>query len=281
VRFLYEIINILLPFEWTDHTFMKNALIAVILVTPIFGLLGTMIVNNKMAFFSDSLGHSALTGIAIGVVIGLHDPVFSMIGFSLILAISITMIKNKSTGSTDTIIGVFSSTAIAAGIVLLSRGGGFTKYTTYLIGDILSISPAEILMLFIVLIVIIIIWIIIFNRLLLISINQSLAGSRGVNVLLIDIIFTIIMAIIVSISIQWIGILIINSLLILPAASSRNISGNIRQYHFFSVLFAVISGITGLIVSYYLGTATGATIVLFTAFIYFSTLIIKNRMGLS
>jgi zinc transport system permease protein len=108
----------LLPFEWARPLFMKNALLGVLLVTPLFGLLGTMVVNNRMAFFSDALGHSALTGIALGVLLGIRQPLWSMVFFSILLSVVILIVKNANTASTDTVIGVFSSTAVALGIVL-------------------------------------------------------------------------------------------------------------------------------------------------------------------
>ncbi|MGI6120465.1 MAG: metal ABC transporter permease [Desulfosporosinus sp.] len=275
----YSLLDLLLPFSWVEHTFMKNALLGVLLVTPIFGLLGTMIVNNRMAFFSDSLGHSALTGIAIGVLLGIEDPIWSMLLFSVLITIAILVVKEANTASTDTIIGVFSSTAVALGIVILSRNGGFNKYSVYLIGDLLSITPTDLLALSIVFLLVLILWIIIFNRLLLASMNPSLARSRGIRVRFYEYLFTMLMAVIVTISIQWVGILIISSLLILPAASSRNIAKNIRQYHVYSVLIALISGISGLIISYYWGTATGATIVLISAAFFAFTFIMKLRLS--
>jgi len=281
----YSLVDLLLPYEWAQHEFMKNALLGVLLVTPIFGLLGTMIVNNKMAFFSDSLGHSALTGIAIGVIVGKIfpllgvQPIWSMLCFSVLITIAILVVKEANTASTDTIIGVFSSTAMALGIVILSRNGGFTKYSVYLIGDLLSISSSDLLTLGIVVIVVIVLWAVIFNQLLLASINQSLASSRGINVRLYEYLFAMIMAVIVTISIQWVGILIISSLLILPAASSRNIAKNMRQYHVYSVLIALISGVSGLILSYFWGTATGATIVLISAVFFAATFMVKLRIG--
>ena len=275
----YSLVDLLLPYGWVQHAFMKNALLGVLLVTPIFGLLGTMIVNNRMAFFSDSLGHSALTGIAIGVILGIENPIWSMLFFSVLITIAILVVKEANTASTDTIIGVFSSTAVALGIVILSRNGGFTKYSVYLIGDLLSISPSDLLTLGIVFVVVIALWVVIFNKLLLASMNQSLASSRGINVRLYEYLFAMIMAVIVTISIQWVGILIISSLLILPAASSRNIAKNMRQYHVYSVLIALISGVSGLILSYFWGTATGATIVLISSVFFATTFIMKLRLG--
>lgn len=274
---LYNAIDFLLPFQWLSHTFMKNAFIAILIITPLFGLLSTMVVSNKMSFFADSLGHGAFTGIALGILLGGMDPMWGATLFSVCFAIAITVIKNKGTSSTDTIIGVFSSMSIALGLVLMSFSSSLSKFSSYLVGDLLSISQNQIILLIFVFIAIIVLWSLIFNKLLVTSLNTSLANSRGMNTLLIEIIFTCTIAVIVTITIRWVGLLIINSLLVLPAAASRNISRNIRQYHLFSILIAIFSGIVGLIISYYLNTVTGATIVLVASVIFFITLFIRRK----
>ena len=180
-----------MPFSWTEHQFMLNALLAVLLVAPLFGMLGTMVVNNRMAFFSDTIGHSALTGIGIGVIMGLNQPLWAMIIFAVFMAVTISLLKEYTLTSTDTVIGVFSAVAVAAGIVILSRGGGFNKYSSYLIGDLLSISPEEIKILFIVSMIFLGYWFYSFNSLLLLSISPSLARSRGIYVRLVEIAFTL------------------------------------------------------------------------------------------
>lgn len=268
---IYTVLEFLLPFEFIDYTFMKNALLAILLITPIFAILGTMIVNNKMAFFSDALGHSALTGIAIGTLLGISNINISMILFAVIFALLLNFIKNKTTYGADTIISVFSSIAIALGLAILAQTGNFNKYSSYLVGDILSITPAEILYLFITFIAIMLFWYFMFNKLNVISINKTLAKSRGINTKLIDNIFVILIAVIVMISIRWIGILLINSLLILPAAASRNVAKNMRSYHLLSVIFSMFSGIVGLILSYYWNIPTGPMIVIISGIIYFVT----------
>ena len=268
---IYTVLEFLLPFEFIDYTFMKNALLAILLITPIFAILGTMIVNNKMAFFSDALGHSTLTGLAIGMLLGISNINISMILFAVIFALLLNFIKNKTTYGADTIISVFSSIAIALGLAILAQTGNFNKYSSYLVGDILSITPAEILYLFITFIAIMLFWYFMFNKLNVISINKTLAKSRGINTKLIDNIFVILIAVIVMISIRWIGILLINSLLILPAAASRNIAKNMRSYHLLSVIFSMFSGIVGLILSYYWNIPTGPMIVIISGIIYFVT----------
>ncbi|MCJ7688744.1 MAG: metal ABC transporter permease [Clostridiaceae bacterium] len=158
---------------------------------------------------------------------------------------------------------------------MLSFGGGFTKYSVYLIGDLLSISQIDLLILPIILIIVILIWVIAFNKLLLVSVNLLLARSRGINVNFYEYLFTITVAIIVTISIQWVGVLIISSMLVLPAAAARNISSNMRQYHVYSIVIALISGVVGLILSYFLGSAAGATMVLISSLFFGVTFFVK------
>ncbi len=276
MNFLYEIIETILPFRWVSYDFMKNALIAMLIITPLFALLGTMIVNNKLAFFSEALGHSAFTGIGIGVVFGVADTNVTMVVFAVVFALVLNQIKRKNTVSTDTIISVFSSLGTALGLVILSTGGNFSKYSNLLVGDILSITPKEILLLVIVFVLAIIFWGVAFNKLHAISINGSLAKSKGIKVERIEDIFAVLIALIIMFSIRWVGILIINALLIIPAAASRNFASNMREYHLYSILISVFSGILGLILSYYNNTATGPTIVLAASIVFFLTLLCKR-----
>lgn len=261
-----------------NYEFMRNALIAVILVSPLFALMGTMIVNNKMAFFSDALGHSALTGIALGTLIGISNMNLSMIIFAIIFALLLNFVKNRTSYGADTIISVFSSIAIALGLAILARTGSFNQYSNYLVGDILAISKTDLIYLAIAFVLVLIFWFVCFNKLNLISINQSLAKTNGVKVNLYDNLFAIMIAIMVMLSIRWIGILLINSMLILPAASSKNISKNMRTYHMFSILFALVSGISGLILSYYINIPTSSIIVIISGCIYFITFATKKML---
>lgn len=258
-------------FSWLQYDFMRYAFIAILVITPLFGLMGTMIVNRKMAFFSDALGHSALTGIAVGIVFGIEDTNISMVVFAVIFSLLLNQISSKIEASTDTVISVFSSCSMALGLAILSRGGNFSKYSSILVGDILSITVQELLYLLLILVLTFGFWIFGFNKLLAVSLNRTLAKSYHISAAWMENLFAILTALIVMVSIKWIGILIINALLILPAASSRNISENIREYHFFSIVFSLFSGILGLVISYYVNVATGPTIVMIASIIYFIT----------
>lgn len=262
-----------LPFDWAQFGFMQNALLAVLIVTPLFAFLGCLVVNNQMAFFSDAIGHAGLTGIAIGAVLGIANPLWSMLFFALLLAIGITFLRRYSAASSDTVIGIVMSSTLALGIVILSRNGGFNRYSGFLIGDLLSISPKEISMLCIVALIFVIIWVINFNRIFLVSMNTSLARSRKMPVWIVQGMFAAVTALIVTISIQWIGILVINALLILPATASRNVSRSMIGYIWIATAISLVSGVSGLLLSYYWSTATGATIVLISMAFYIVSLV--------
>ena len=267
-----------LPFDMLHWDFMKNALLAVLLMAPLFGLISTMIVTGRMSFFSDALGHSAFTGIAIGAICGAAAPTAVAVLFSVGFALLFSWVRSRSNHTADTLIGVFSSTAVALGIFIATLGGGsFTKYNKYLIGDILSVTSAEIGMLVLVLLAVVIFWFIASNALTLTAIHPQLASSRGMKTDLINTVFTVMIAVVVTLAISWVGLLILNSLLVLPGAAARNIAKNLKQYNLFSILFALIAGITGLVLSYYLGTSSGASISLVLALIFAISFCLRTR----
>ena len=273
---LYALMDVL-PMRFLHYTFMKNALLALLLIAPLFGMLGTMAVDNKMAFFSDALGHSALTGIAIGVVLGLANQMAAMLVFGVLWAAMITCVKQHSKMSADTIISVFSSTSIALGLVVLSHGGAFARYSSVLVGDVLSVTDGDLLALLVTLIATVILWALLFNPLLLLSVNEPLARSRGIRTKLTEYAFTALVAVAVMVSIRWVGVMLINSLLILPAAASRNVARSAAHYMRLSVLFAIVCGVAGLALSFYLNTSAGASVVLLLAAVYFVTLPLRRK----
>ena len=153
------------PIEMLQWNFMRNALLAILLMAPLFGILSTMVVTGRMSFFSDALGHSAFTGIAIGCICGMAMPIWAAVLFSLVFSLLFSYVRSRSNQAADTLIGVFSSAAVALGIFVATLGGGsFTKYNKYLIGDILSITPAEIGLLAIVLLAVLTLWVLLSNK---------------------------------------------------------------------------------------------------------------------
>ena len=276
----YSLVS-LLPFEWAQPGtmyFMKHALLAVLVISPLFGILSTMVVHSRMSFFSDALGHSAFTGMAIGAICGFNEPTWAAVIFALVFALLFNLVRRRSALASDTVIGVFSSTAVALGIFLSTLGGrSFTKFNNLLIGDILSVEPAKIGLLAVILLLVVLLWAVSFNQLMLSAVHPALADSRGVKVFWQETVFSMAIAVVVTLSMTWVGLLVINSLLVLPGAAARNIARNMWQYHLFSLVGALAAGIAGLMTSYYIGASAGASITLYLALWFAITFLLRKK----
>ena len=271
----------LLPFEWAEPGsmyFMKNALLAVLVISPLFGILSTMVVHSRMSFFSDALGHSAFTGMAIGALCGFGEPTWAAVIFAMIFAALFNLVRRRSHLASDTVIGVFSSTAVALGIFISTLGGrSFTKFNNLLIGDILSVEPAKVGLLALILLLVALLWVLSFNQLMLSAVHPALADSRGVKVFWQETVFSMAIAVVVTVSMTWVGLMVINSLLVLPAAAARNVARNMWQYHLLSLSAAVVAGIAGLMTSYYVGASAGAAITLYLALWFMLTFLLRKK----
>ena len=271
----------LLPFQWAQPGqmyFMKHALLAVLVITPLFGLLSTMVVHSRMSFFSDALGHSAFTGMAIGALCGFHEPTWAAVAFAILFALLFNLVKRRSALASDTVIGVFSSTAVALGIFLSTLGGrSFTRFNSLLIGDILSVEPGKIGVLALILLLVLLLWVLSFNQLMLSAVHPALADSRGVRVFWQETVFSMAIAVVVTLSMTWVGLLVINSLLVLPGAAARNAARNLWQYHLLSLAGAVLAGVAGLMTSYYAGGSSGAAITLYLSVWFALTFLFRKK----
>lgn len=264
-------------FDWWQYEFMRTALWAVLLLVPLLSLLGTLVVNNRMSFFSDALGHSALTGVAIGVLAGVSDHRLVMVLFGVVFALLMNRIRRSRLASTDTVIGVFSSVGVALGLTLLSARGNLSNYQSLLVGDILSVTPQELWVLGLALLITVAVWLLCFNGFFAVSVSPSVARSKGLSVGLYDNLFVVLVAVVVMLAIRWVGLLLINAMLILPAASARNVARSMRSFYLLALLFGLFSGVLGLILSYYNGVATGPTIILVLAAVFFGTFLLRKK----
>ena len=276
----YDLLSIL-PFDWAQPGqmyFMKHALLAVLVITPLFGILSTMVVHSRMSFFSDALGHSAFTGMAIGALCGFNQPTWAAVIFAIVFALLFNLVRRRTALASDTVIGVFSSTAVALGIFLSTLNGrSFTKFNSLLIGDVLSVDPAMIGLLALILLLVAALWAVSFNQLMLSAVHPALADSRGVKVFWQETVFSMAIAVVVTLSMTWVGLLVINSLLVLPAAAARNVAKNMWQYHLFSLVGALVAGVAGLMTSYYLGPSAGASITLYLAVWFALTFLLRKK----
>jgi len=141
----FALMDRLLPFAFTEPAFMKRALLALLFTAPAAAAIGVPLVQHRMAFFSDAIGHSAFTGVALGILLGV-SPSWTMVAFGVLVAVAITLVKGRTELSSDTVIGVFFSTVVALGIAIISREKGLTRnLQAFLYGDPLAVTDAELL----------------------------------------------------------------------------------------------------------------------------------------
>ena len=273
---LYSAMDAALPFGFAEPLFMKRAILAMLLIAPAAAAVGVPLIHFRMAFFSDAIGHSAFTGVAIGVLLGIH-PLLTMVAFGLFVACAITMVRGRTELSPDTVIGVFFSTAIALGVAVISAQKGLTRnLQAYLYGDLLAVSGAEILWMGILLCAVGAYLVLAFNRIILLGIHEGFAKSKGVPVRALEISFALVVALVVTTAIRAVGILLVTALLVVPAATARNVSRGIVSAFWTAVAVALASGLSGIAASYYLDTATGATVVLVAAAFFAVSALLKG-----
>ncbi len=272
----YNFIGTVLPFEWVAHDFMKRALLASILIAPMAAAMGIHVINFRMSFYSDAISHSAFTGVALGILMGIN-PVLTMVMFGLLVGGIIVKVRKKSDLSIDTIIGVAFSTSVALGIVIISSKRSLTKNLhSFVYGDVLAVREVELLLIFLLAILVLLFTIFIYNRLVLMAVNEQVAKTSGINTSLCEYAFSVLLTLVICMSIRVVGILLVTALVIVPAAVGRTLSNNVGQLFWFSTITALIASISGLIVSYYWDTATGATIVLICAIFFFTAQFYKT-----
>ncbi len=259
--------------EFISYPFIQRAVIASVMVGILCPFAGNFVVLRRMSFFSDAISHSAFAGIAVGAVLGINLSLSSL-AVAIFIAVLIAFLSERTTLSHDTIIGVAFSGAIAAGMLVIGMLKGYrTDLFAFLFGDILAINNIDLFLLFITGLFTISTLAIFLKPFLQITFNRELARIEGINVRFFEYLLFIIIALIVTVSLKIVGIILVTSLLIVPAAAAKNLASNMRQLFGLSCVFGVFSGIAGLGCSVYFDTASGPTIILMSIGIFFLTML--------
>ncbi|SSC07681.1 metal ABC transporter permease [bacterium endosymbiont of Bathymodiolus sp. 5 South] len=242
--------------------FIFRALLAAIGISIIAGSLGCFVIWRRMSYFSESISHSALLGVSLGLISGL-DIHIGLIVVGVLFATLIVALQQKDFLSNDAILGIFSHIALSLGIVVLALVGGTnTDYFSLLFGDILSISNQDIIWIYTILILVGVLLSVFWQRLLLLTLNEELGVASGLNRFAYQLLFMLMIALTVSVSVQIVGVLLITSLLIIPPAIARVFAGSPVQMVFLSIVVSIIAVVVGLNSSIYYDVATGPAIVI-------------------
>ncbi len=261
---LYVLIGRVFACEVMDAMFMRRALLGLLLLTPMTAAAGMHVVNHRMAFFSDAVSHSVFTGLALGVLMAVQ-PHWTLPLFAVLVGVGIVALQRHTALSTDTVIGVFFSAAIAFGLAVVSRDASLARdVQRFIYGDILTLTDADLLGTAMLLLALTVFQAFSFNRLLAIGVSPDLAQAHQIRVAAYQYAFAGLLALLVVQSVRIVGVLLVTALLIVPAAAARNLSRSARAMFWWTQLIAGVSAICGLLISAQdsIRTATGATIVL-------------------
>ncbi len=268
-----------------NYAFVINAIICALIIGPLLGALGTMVVAKRMAFFSQAVGNAALTGVGIGVLIGesYTSPYVSMFSFCILFALLLNFTRNHTKMSSDTLIGVFLSISLALGASLLlfiSAKVNTHILQTILFGSILTVSKTDIAVLSVVAVILLAVGIPLFNKMLLASLNPALAHVRGVRVQLMEYIFVLMITIITVACVKIIGAVLVEALLLIPAAAARNLNKSLGGFVLWSMIFSLSSCLLGITIPmlFDIPVPSGGAIILVAATFFLITSLMRGLL---
>lgn len=271
------------PFQ---YEFVINALICAVLIGPLLGVLGSMVMIKRMAFFSQAVGNAAMTGVAIGVLIGesYTSPYVSMFGFCLLFALTLKHTQHRTTLPTDTLIGVFLSISLAVGASLLlfvSAKINTHVMESVLFGSILAVDHTDMNVLLTVTVVCAAVGLPLYNGMLLASLNPSLARARGVPVRAVEYLFVVLVTLVTVACLKIIGAVLVEALLLIPAAAARNVSRSLGALVAGAVAIATFSCAVGILVpmQFQIPVPTGGAIVLVAALVFAVTTVVRATLS--
>jgi len=255
--------------EALAYGFVVNALMAGLMIGPVLGGLGTLVVVKRFAFFSEAVGHAALTGVAIGILLGepYTGPYGSLFGYCLLFGILLNFLRNRTGLSPDTLIGVFLSVSLALGASLLLMLAGKINVhilENVLFGSVLTVSGQDLVVLGIVAVLVLALALPLYNRIMLASFNPQLAAVRGVAVKTLDYLFVVLVTLVTVAAVKVIGAILVGALLVIPAAAARLVSQSLKGFFFLSVVIATVSTLFGILlpIVFDLPVPSGAAIIL-------------------
>ena len=273
--------NGMLP-EMFKYGFIINSLLCALLIGPILGALGTIVVVKRMAFFSSAIGHAAITGIALGIMLGepVSAPYISLIAFSLLFSLYLNFSRNRTDMSQDALIAVFLSASIAIGSALMfsvTRKINIHILDSFLFGSILTASYSDITLLVIAGAITAVLGLLFFNRFMLAGVNADLAEVRGVPVMAFNYLFVIMIALVTVASVKIVGAVLVEALLIIPAAAARNVCSSLRGFIVYSVIFATIAAATGILLPVHMNWSipSGGAIIIAATILFLLTMGIR------
>lgn len=257
------------------YGFVVNALLSGLIIGPVLGGLGTLVVVKRFAFFSEAVGHSALTGVAIGILLGepYTGPYGSLFGYCLLFGVLLNYLRNRTGLSPDTLIGVFLSVSLALGasvLLVLASRINIHILENVLFGSVLTVNGQDLAVLAVVAALTMALTLPYYNRLMLASFNPQLAAVRKVPVKAMDYLFVVLVTIVTVASVKVIGAILVGALLVIPAAAARLVSRSLRGFFWLSVAISTVGTLAGILLPLELDlpVPSGGAIILVTGIVF-------------
>jgi zinc transport system permease protein len=243
------------------------------------GLLSPIVVSSRMAFFSDAVAHSTLAGVALGMLIGVGSPATTMIGFAVVVALLIATLRQYTTLSLDTVLGVAMAGSLAVGVLLYHRVRGYSDLHSYLFGSVSLLGVEDLAFLAANAVLALLLVGLFANRFLLLAVSRPLAQARGMSVARYEFLLIVVLALVVAVGVRAVGLLLVNALLIVPAAASRNVTRSVAGMFWGSVAVALAAGLLGLFGAEYFRVPEGPGIVAAAVLLFFVSLLLRPLFG--
>lgn len=256
--------------------FLWRAGLAGLLLAAVTGPLGCFIVWRRMAYFGDTLAHAALLGVSLGLLLDIN-PQLGVVALCGVLAFLLLVMEKRGGLASDTILGILAHSALALGLVALSFTDARIDLLAYLFGDLLSVSSGEVLAMAIGCGVVLTLLLVYWNRLLALTLHEELAAVEGLPVTRLRLLLLLVMALVVAVAMKVVGILLITSLLIIPAAAARRLATSPEQMALGATLLGALAVVAGISASWWLDTPTGPSIVVAAALSFLLLSCLKQR----
>ena len=264
-----------------QYPFLVRGFLCVLIIAPILGGMSHLVVTRRMAFFSAALGQAAITGVALGLLLGepLNAPYGGMFGFCLLSTLAMVYVKRHATLPPDTLIGVFHALTLGLGLCLLvalTRQFNVHQVESVLFGSLLTVTDGDLLLLVGVGILVVLMLVRKYNSLLLDSLSPPLARVSGAEPAYLEYFFALLLTLSIVVSLKIIGALLVEALVVVPAAAARNVARGTRSYLIWSVAIAFMAGAGGLGISTRFLVPTGGAVVLAVTAMFFLTLMARS-----
>ncbi|MBW6408626.1 metal ABC transporter permease [Clostridium weizhouense] len=260
-----------------ELNFMQNAFMAGFIVSILCPFIGLFIVLRRNSMIGDTLSHSSFAGVAIGLVIGIN-PLLTAFIFTSFCAIIIEFLRSYYKKYSELVMSIVLTLSLGIAIILISSGKAATKVDSFLFGSILTVTKSDILLISSIGLICIILLILIYNKLIYVTFDEDGAKTNGINVKLINYIFTLLVGATISLSIRIMGVLVVSSIIVVPVATAMQLKKGFNKTLLFAILFGFLDVILGLILSYYINSAPGGTIALTSVITLILILVLKSGL---